>query len=204
MTSMESASLSPEQLACDIPPALFKGQLRDYQMTGFQWLVKRCFLGESVILADAMGLGKTIQILAYLAWTKEHVDGSTLIICPLSTLGNWLLETNRFLPDVPVVRYYGTAEEKRELDKRIRKLVSAAQKYNRVKAQWTEYSENPTGPEPPPLPSVAYFPIVLASYEVAVRDANYLLRVQWKDMIMDEAHRLKNEKVRRTLARGGI
>lgn len=194
MTSMESASLSPEQLACDVPPALFKGQLRDYQMAGFQWLVKRCFLGESVILADAMGLGKTIQILAYLAWTKEHVDGSTLIICPLSTLGNWLLETKRFLPDVPVIRYYGTADEKRDLDKKIRKYVSAAQKYNRTKAQWTEYSENPVGPAPPSLPAVAYFPIVLASYEVAVKDAPYLLRVQWKDMILDEAHRLKNEK----------
>ena len=42
----------------------------------------------SAILADQMGLGKTIQTLAFVAYLLENgQSGTILIVCPVSTLG---------------------------------------------------------------------------------------------------------------------
>ena len=56
------------------------------------------------ILADEMGLGKTIQTIAlitYLIETKKN-NGPYLIIVPLSTMSNWVLEFNKWGPTVNV------------------------------------------------------------------------------------------------------
>jgi len=64
-----------------------------------------------------MGLGKTIQIIAYVAWMRDRPvqDGPVLIVVPLSTLRNWVNEFHRFAPSVPVVEYHGNPEERAEL-----------------------------------------------------------------------------------------
>ena len=44
------------------------------------------------ILADQMGLGKTVQSLAFLGYLLESgCDGPHLVACPLSTLGTIFL-----------------------------------------------------------------------------------------------------------------
>lgn len=44
-----------------------------------------------------MGLGKTLQTIAFLAHLREKgVWGPFLIVCPLSTLANWINEFERF------------------------------------------------------------------------------------------------------------
>ena len=46
----------------------------------------------SSILADQMGLGKTIQTLAFIAYLLENgQNGTILIVCPVSTLGKGLV-----------------------------------------------------------------------------------------------------------------
>lgn len=56
------------------------------------------------ILADEMGLGKTIQTIALLTYLmeKKKVNGPFLIIVPLSTISNWMLEFEKWGPSVQV------------------------------------------------------------------------------------------------------
>ena len=53
-----------------------------------------------------MGLGKTLQTLAWLAWLKERNTKNpkpSLVICPASVLHNWRREAKRFTPDLKVL-----------------------------------------------------------------------------------------------------
>lgn len=47
--------------------------------------------------------------------------GPHLILVPLSTLGNWLNELQRFCPSIRPLRLHGTKEEREELLKEVRK-----------------------------------------------------------------------------------
>ncbi|MEV6493839.1 DEAD/DEAH box helicase, partial [Actinoplanes sp. NPDC051633] len=82
----------------DQPPDLV-GVLRAYQRRGFSWLAFLDGLGLGACLADDMGLGKTVQLLALLLHARR---GPTLLICPLSVLGNWQREAARFAPSLRV------------------------------------------------------------------------------------------------------
>ena len=60
------------------------------------------------ILADEMGLGKTIQCIGLIATMIENnVCGPFLIVCPLSTVTNWVGEFNKFAPTVSLTYYLG-------------------------------------------------------------------------------------------------
>ncbi len=106
-------------------PASFVGELRPYQERGLAWLAFLSSLGLGACLADDMGLGKTIQMLALLLAEREAAGGQsdgparptatqtqrgggkrrrgqvgpTLLICPMSVLGNWRREAQRFAPE---------------------------------------------------------------------------------------------------------
>lgn len=59
-------------------PLLLRGQLREYQHIGLDWLVTMYEKKLNGILADEMGLGKTIQtisLLAHLACEKGDWAG---------------------------------------------------------------------------------------------------------------------------------
>ncbi|TDQ46358.1 DEAD/DEAH box helicase [Actinorugispora endophytica] len=89
------------------PPG-FGGALRPYQERGAAWLRFLGGLGLGAVLADDMGLGKTVQLLALLA--DEHARGAagpTLMICPVSLVGNWQREAGRFAPGLRVRVHHG-------------------------------------------------------------------------------------------------
>nr|WP_207129456.1 DEAD/DEAH box helicase [Actinocatenispora comari] len=89
-------------------PANFRATLRPYQRRGLAWLGLLSRLGVGAVLADDMGLGKTVQILALLAAERaERSAGPTLLICPMSLVGNWQRETERFAPDLRVHVHHG-------------------------------------------------------------------------------------------------
>ena len=90
--------------------------LKDYQLVGLNWLHLLWTQRISCILADDMGLGKTYQVIAFLAQLQqEQVDGCALVIVPGSTLENWLREFQRFAPSLVVQPYYGSQNERPEL-----------------------------------------------------------------------------------------
>jgi hypothetical protein len=73
--------------------------LLPYQLEGVNWLVSSWKKRRSVILADEMGLGKTIQCLALFHMLHQHgLPGVFLVICPLSTVPNWVKETSKWCP----------------------------------------------------------------------------------------------------------
>ncbi len=85
-------------------PAGFAGTLRPYQERGLSWLSFLGGLGLGGILADDMGLGKTIQLLSLIA---AQPSGPTLLVCPMSLVGNWQREAARFTPGLRVHVHHG-------------------------------------------------------------------------------------------------
>src|SRR6266704_2101320 len=86
-------------------PAGFSGELRPYQQRGLSWLSFLGELGLGGILADDMGLGKTIQLLSLVA--GQPGGRPTLLVCPMSLVGNWQREAARFTPDLRVHVHHG-------------------------------------------------------------------------------------------------
>ncbi|SDS29245.1 DEAD/DEAH box helicase [Actinoplanes derwentensis] len=97
-----------ERLEVLPPPPGLVGVLRPYQIRGFSWLAFLDSLGLGACLADDMGLGKTVQLLALLL---HHRAGPALLICPLSVLGNWQREAERFAPSLRVRVLHGAGRD---------------------------------------------------------------------------------------------
>lgn len=99
-----------EQTLQPVPvPEGFRAVLRPYQERGLSWLAFLSSLGLGACLADDMGLGKTVQLLALEA-AQRHDDPAarpTLLLCPMSLVGNWQREAARFAPDLRVYAHHG-------------------------------------------------------------------------------------------------
>jgi SNF2-related domain/SNF2 Helicase protein/Helicase conserved C-terminal domain len=97
------------RLAPMATPPGFGGELRPYQERGLAWLSFLGGLGLGAVLADDMGLGKTVQLLALVAATREGDpwNGPTLLVCPMSLVGNWQREAARFTPELRVHVHHG-------------------------------------------------------------------------------------------------
>ncbi|XP_038189049.1 lymphoid-specific helicase [Arvicola amphibius] len=145
------------------------GVMRWYQVEGMEWLRMLWENGINGILADEMGLGKTVQCIATIAlMIQRGVPGPFLVCGPLSTLPNWMAEFKRFTPEIPTMLYHGTRQERRKLVKNIHKRHGTLQIH----------------------------PVVITSFEIAMRDQNALQHCYWKYLIVDEGHRIKNMKCR--------
>jgi SNF2 family DNA or RNA helicase len=91
------------------PPPGFTATLRPYQQRGLSWLAFLSSLGLGSCLADDMGLGKTVQLLA-MECLQRHQDPATtptLLLCPMSLVGNWQREAARFTPGLRVYAHHG-------------------------------------------------------------------------------------------------
>ncbi|XP_046976606.1 ATP-dependent helicase brm isoform X2 [Vanessa cardui] len=146
---------------------LVNGNLKEYQIKGLEWLVSLFNNNLNGILADEMGLGKTIQTIALVTYLmeKKKVNGPFLIIVPLSTLSNWVLEFEKWAPTVQVVSYKGSPQSRRLVQTQMRST-----KFN----------------------------VLLTTYEYVIKDKGVLAKVQWKYMIIDEGHRMKNHHCKLT------
>ncbi len=91
-------------------PRELRGELRDYQQIGLNWLqfIRRHHLGG--ILADDMGLGKTIQTIAHILVEKKsgRLKAPCLVIAPTSLLSNWQQETQKFAPSLKFMKLAGS------------------------------------------------------------------------------------------------
>eukprot|EP00820_Chromera_velia_P019101 Cvel_27982.t1-p1 / transcript=Cvel_27982.t1 / gene=Cvel_27982 / organism=Chromera_velia_CCMP2878 / gene_product=Chromatin structure-remodeling complex subunit, putative / transcript_product=Chromatin structure-remodeling complex subunit, putative / location=Cvel_scaffold3581:967-7945(-) / protein_length=1012 / sequence_SO=supercontig / SO=protein_coding / is_pseudo=false len=151
------------------PPSNLNGELRKYQMAGLEFLVNLYNKNRDGILADAMGLGKTIQtvaLFAYLAEVKRNF-GPHLILAPLSTLHTgWERELKRWYPDCVFFLYEGAPEVRKTL-----------------RAKYFQYR----GGKP-------VFNVLVTTDKYAMKDKAYLSKFEWEYLVVDEAHRLKNPK----------
>lgn len=99
------------------PMMLVGGDLKEYQLRGLQWMVSLYDNHLNGILADEMGLGKTIQTIALLTYITEirHNHGPFLVVVPLSTLSNWVIEFKKWAPKLLIVVYKGAPCVRKEL-----------------------------------------------------------------------------------------
>ena len=171
-------------------PASFTGTLRPYQERGLAWLSFLDGLGLGGILADSMGLGKTVQLLGLMAHERENgavglaerspaemhrVDSSTvmkpsLLICPMSLVGNWEQEAAKFTPGLKVYVHHGG---------------------DRLSGH--ELAE-----------ALAAADLVITTYGVAARDLEDLAKVPWGRVVCDEAQNIKNHATRQAKAVRGL
>lgn len=143
-------------------------KLRDYQMDGLNWLILTWCKENSVILADEMGLGKTIQTICFLYYLfkSQSMHGPFLCVVPLSTMTAWQREFVTWAPDMNIVTYLGDVQS-REI---IRQYEWCFDSSNRMK-----------------------FNAILTTYEILLKDKAFLGCVSWAALLVDEAHRLKND-----------
>ncbi|MEO9871665.1 MAG: DEAD/DEAH box helicase, partial [Ekhidna sp.] len=89
-------------------PGSFKGDLRPYQLAGYNWLRFLEDYNFGGCLADDMGLGKTIQALTLLQHQKNEIpDSTSLLVMPTSLLYNWEMEAKKFTPQLKILNYTG-------------------------------------------------------------------------------------------------
>jgi SNF2 family DNA or RNA helicase len=171
----------PEGRLAPVPaPASFHGELRPYQERGLAWLSFLSDLGLGGILADDMGLGKSVMTLALLAADRDHgqtgaaaaagTAGPTLLICPMSLVGNWEREAQRFAPDLSVHVHHGSD---RLAGADLRAALAAAD-------------------------------LVITTYGLAARDHEELAAVRWRRVVCDEAQNIKNAGTRQARAVRGL
>ncbi len=88
--------------------SLFIRDLYEYQKEGLKWL-QYCSLNKiGGILADQMGLGKTAQIIALVAWIIERkILKNILIVVPSTLLENWKREFMFFAPSLKPYLHHG-------------------------------------------------------------------------------------------------
>ncbi|KAF0972766.1 hypothetical protein FDP41_009015 [Naegleria fowleri] len=177
MTSDES---SPEKTFDETDMSIFLStmysdhsglSLHKYQKEGVMWLLKNYLEKKNVILADDMGIGKTVQVISTINYLMnfENIKGPFLIVVPKSILGNWVNEFKKWqLETINVLAYYGTIEKKRALQKYAIFLDESIQ--NRY-----------------------LLPNVVITTKESITRQHLFDTIHWKYVVIDEAHFLSNQ-----------
>uniref|UniRef100_UPI00398F561A E1A-binding protein p400 isoform X4 n=1 Tax=Pristiophorus japonicus TaxID=55135 RepID=UPI00398F561A len=146
----------------NVAPFLLHGTLREYQQIGVDWLAALHRRKLNGILADDSRLGKTVQIIGFLAHlaSNEGIWGPHLVVVRTCKMLNWEMEFKRWCPGLKIMMYFGTRKERR------------------VKREyWTEPNS---------------FHVCITSYKLLLKDHQAFRRKRWKYLILDEVQQLRN------------
>ena len=147
----------------DKQPPNVTGEMKRYQIDGLNWLIRLHEHKVNGILADEMGLGKTLQSISLLAYLL-HFRGIK---------GPHLIVVPKstmgnWMREVkrwcPVLRPFRFHGDQNQRNDMIRDILKPG-----------------------------LFDVCITSYEIAIREKTALRKIGWYYLIVDEAHRLKNE-----------
>lgn len=139
---IKDTSKEKENTTLTLPKSL-KGDLREYQKNGFQWLqmLEKYELGG--ILADDMGLGKTIQVITLILKYKEEQKekSPSIVIAPSSLTLNWKNEIQKFAPTLETIVINGSLEQRKKKIKDIKKYDLIITSYDLLKRDLELYEK---------------------------------------------------------------
>jgi non-specific serine/threonine protein kinase len=145
-----------------------KTELRAYQMVGTQWLWWLYNMRLGGCLADDMGLGKTVQVLSLLLLAKYKADKSQEPSPHLLILPSSLLDN------------WQTEIHRFAPSLRVWAAHSSVQESN-----------------PQSQPNLSQVDLVITTYAMSYR-LNWLKKVKWDLIILDEAQAIKNPLAKQT------
>ncbi|XP_044747789.1 chromatin-remodeling complex ATPase chain Iswi [Coccinella septempunctata] len=149
----------------DASPFYIKnGEMRDYQVRGLNWMVSLYENGINGILADEMGLGKTLQTISLLGFMKHYKN----IPGPhIVIVPKSTLQNwmNEFEKWCPSLRTVCLIGLQEERNALIRDVM--------MPGEWD---------------------VCVTSYEMVLKEKSVFKKFNWRYMVIDEAHRIKNEK----------
>ncbi|KAJ2777432.1 chromatin remodeling complex Adenosinetriphosphatase [Coemansia javaensis] len=160
----ESPDLADAQLVFSESPAYVTGgTMRDYQLRGLNWMISLFENGINGILADEMGLGKTLQVISFLGYLK-HYRGLRG-------------------PHLVVVPKSTLQNWKSEFNRWVPDLDVFLLHGNKDEREATfAASLRPN-----------QFNCCITTYEMCLICKSELRKIDWEYIVIDEAHRLKNE-----------
>lgn len=144
-------------------PPNITGKMRSYQIEGLNFLIGLFERGINGILADEMGLGKTLQTISLLGFLRVY--------------------KNITGPHIVIV-------PKSTLGNWMGELSRWCPDIHAVRFQGTAeerkyQAENNV--------QIGKFDVVVTTYETVAKEKGHLTKFSWRYLIIDEAHRIKNE-----------
>uniref|UniRef100_A0A8C7CKW5 SNF2 related chromatin remodeling ATPase 5 n=1 Tax=Oncorhynchus kisutch TaxID=8019 RepID=A0A8C7CKW5_ONCKI len=140
------------------------GTMRDYQVRGLNWLISLYENGINGILADEMGLGKTLQTISLLGYMKHYRS----IPGPHMVLvpkSTLYNWMNEFKRWVPSLKAVCLIGDREQRNALIRDVL--------LPGEWD---------------------VCVTSYEMLIIEKAVFKKFNWRYLVIDEAHRIKNEK----------
>ncbi|MGH0152423.1 UNVERIFIED_CONTAM: hypothetical protein FKN15_049185, partial [Acipenser sinensis] len=140
------------------------GTMRDYQIRGLNWLISLYENGINGILADEMGLGKTLQTISLLGYMKHYRN----VPGPHMVLvpkSTLYNWMNEFKRWVPSLRAVCLIGDKDQRAAFVRDVL--------LPGEWD---------------------VCVTSYEMLIKEKSVFKKFNWRYLVIDEAHRIKNEK----------
>ncbi|XP_038991665.1 ISWI chromatin-remodeling complex ATPase CHR17-like [Hibiscus syriacus] len=144
-------------------PSCIQGKMRDYQLAGLNWLIRLYENGINGILADEMGLGKTLQTISLLGYLHEY-RGITGPHMVVAPKSTLGNWMNEIHRFCPVLRAV--------------KFLGNPEERRYIREE---------------LLVAGKFDVCVTSFEMAIKEKSALRRFSWRYIIIDEAHRIKNE-----------
>ncbi|KFP29753.1 Chromodomain-helicase-DNA-binding protein 1-like, partial [Colius striatus] len=138
-------------------------KLRPYQIEGVNWLVQCYEVQHGCILGDEMGLGKTCQTISLLLYLTKKITNK-----------------EKFLILCPLSVLSNWKEELERFAPSLSFVTYIGNKEERPKLQQN-------------LKEQSHFHALLTTYEICLKDAAFLKLFNWAALVVDEAHRLKNQ-----------
>ncbi|KAI9128802.1 hypothetical protein K1719_000285 [Acacia pycnantha] len=144
-------------------PSCIQGKMRDYQLAGLNWLIRLYENGINGILADEMGLGKTLQTISLLGYLHEF-RGIKGPHMVVAPKSTLGNWMNEIRRFCPILRPI--------------KFLGNPDERRHIREE---------------LLVAGKFDVCVTSFEMAIKEKTVLRRFSWRYIIIDEAHRIKNE-----------
>lgn len=179
-----------------------RSTLYHHQLLGAQWMVSRELSSEPPhggLLADSMGLGKTVQTLACMVGnppTKEDRERgvtATLIVVPSSVISQWLEEIETHVECKKVCPKFMQYKASMHIPDAVLKDLDI------VVTSYTEVMKQFPFPDRKGREDIARYGYK-KWWKNAHEELGALHEINWRRVVLDEAHAIKNNSARTSLA----